>query len=496
MTEILTVDNMRKSDGAAIAGGIPGRELMARAGRGIFACTRWEGPVGILCGGGNNAGDGYVLALLLREAGIPCTLITVSDRFSEDGGFYADQCRSAGIPFRAWERGMDLSSFRTLADCLFGTGFRGEVRGAYREAIEAVNDSGARVISVDINSGLNGDSGLGECCVRSDLTVSVGSFQPGHFLNMAGDVMKEKINIDIGIRPVDRPILMPGPADLRPVFPQRPHLSNKGTWGYLALIGGSLRYSGAIRLAAMANGAMRSGAGVVKAAVPASLCPVLMPLILESTLFPLSDREGQILFRREEAEELTANIRAAAFGMGIGTSRGAGEMLRFLLSEFGGRLLVDADGLNLMAGMEKEEIRRHRGTLIVTPHLKEFSRLTGRGMVEIQENPCAAAEEYARETGSIVLLKGPATLITDGERTLMTDTGCPGMATAGSGDVLSGILCAILGWAEDPLMAAAAAAWINGRAGEIAQKKTSAWSMTAGDTAAAVPEALGEIIGA
>ncbi len=494
MTEILTVANMRKSDAAAIAGGTPGRELMRRAGQGIFESVSWKGPVGILCGAGNNAGDGYVLALLLKEAGIPCDLILLSDVFSEDGKYYFDQCRSEGIPFFSWEKGRELSAYATIADCLFGTGFHGPVKGVYREAIEKINDSGARVISVDINSGLNGDSGYAECCVRSDLTVSVGGFQPGHFLSMAGDVMKEKINIDIGIRPVDPPILKIGPEDLGGIFPERHHLSNKGTWGYMALIGGSLKYGGAIRLAAMANAAMRSGTGVVKAALPASLCPALMPLILETTLFPLSDRDGQILFRREETEELIGNIRSAAFGMGIGTNEGAGEMLRYLLSHFSGRLLVDADGLNLMAGMDRKTIREHAGTLILTPHLKEFSRMTGHSTEEILAAPVSLAEEYAREMKAIVLLKGPATVITDGERTYMTDTGCPGMGTAGSGDVLSGIVTAILGWAEDPLLAAAAGAWINGRAGEIAQKKTNAWSMTAGDTAAAVPEALAEIL--
>ncbi len=494
MTEILTVANMRKSDAAAIAGGTPGRELMRRAGQGIFESVSWKGPVGILCGAGNNAGDGYVLALLLKEEGIPCDLILLSDTFSEDGKYYFDQCRAEGIPFFSWEKGRELSAYVTIADCLFGTGFHGPVKGAYREAVEKINESGARVVSVDINSGLNGDSGYAECCVKSDLTVSVGGFQPGHFLSMAGDVMKKKINIDIGIRPVDPPILKIGPEDLGGIFPERRHLSNKGTWGYMALIGGSLKYGGAIRLAAMANAAMRSGTGVVKAALPASLCPALMPLILETTLFPLSDRDGQILFRREETEELIGNIRSAAFGMGIGTNEGAGEMLRYLLSHFSGRLLVDADGLNLMAGMDRKTIREHAGTLILTPHLKEFSRMTGHSTEEILAAPVSLAEEYAREMKAVVLLKGPATVITDGERTYMTDTGCPGMATAGSGDVLSGIVTAILGWAEDPLLAAAAGAWINGRAGEIAQKKTNAWSMTAGDTAAAVPEALAEIL--
>ena len=190
MIRVVSVENMRKSDARTIEGGIPGRELMLRAGRGVFNSAEWKPPVAILCGSGNNAGDGYVIALLLHKARIPCELILLSEKFSEDGAYYFAQCREAGIPVRLWESGMDLSSYGTIADCLFGTGFRGEVRGPAREAIEAVNNSCATVIAVDINSGLNGDSGLADLCVRSDLTVSIGDFKTGHFLNMAKDVMK------------------------------------------------------------------------------------------------------------------------------------------------------------------------------------------------------------------------------------------------------------------------------------------------------------------
>lgn len=488
MKTILTVSAMRESDARTIAGGVPGRELMFRAGKAIFDRVAWKPPVAILCGSGNNAGDGYVIAKLLQDAGTPCELIRLADKSSEDGAYYLSLCREAGVPERPWKSSLSLSGYGTIVDCLFGTGFRGGVTGEAAEAIERVNESGAYVVSVDINSGLNGNSGLGEPCVRSDLTASVGSFQPGHFLNAAKDVMKEKINCDIGIAPVDDHIGLIEEADVSPLFRPRANNAHKGTYGYTALIGGSKRYSGAIRLAGMANAAMRSGAGVVKLAVPDLLWPVVAPAVLESTVFPLKDDGDGIVFDEKQFTELTGNTRTAAFGMGIGTGEGAGQALAWLLEHFAGRLVIDADGLTLLSRMDREKIRGAAGKLILTPHVKEFSRLTGLTVEEILEDPVGTAETYAKETGTVVLLKGPATVVTDGNHTRITDAGCAGMATAGSGDVLSGILAAVEAVAPDPLEGAAAAAWINGKAGELAQGRSGSVSMTAGDTAECVRE--------
>ncbi len=493
MIRILSVENMRKSDAATIAAGTPGRELMLRAGRAIFDSVNWKPPVAILCGSGNNAGDGYVIAKLLHDAGIACDLILLSEKFSEDGAYYFNLCKETGIPSRPWVASMDLSGYGTIADCLFGTGFRGEVRGPAREAIEAINRSGACVIAVDINSGLNGDNGMAETCVRSDLTVSVGDFQPGHFLNMAKDVMKAKINCNIGIEPADRTYALIEASDLAELFQPRKNYSNKGTYGYTALIGGSKRYSGAIRLAGMANAAMRSGAGVVKLAVPNVLFPVVAPAVLESTMYPLSDDGNEMVFTEKEIAELVSNVKTVAFGMGIGTGEGAGKALEYLLEHYTGRLVVDADGLTLLSRMDKNRIRNAACTLVLTPHIKEFSRLTGLSTEEILDNPITAAEAYAKENKVILLVKGPATVITDGETTYLTDTGCAGMATAGSGDVLSGILAAILGYAADPLLGTAAAAWINGKAGEAAQRKYGSISMVAGDTVECIAEIIQSI---
>ncbi|MBQ7600523.1 MAG: NAD(P)H-hydrate dehydratase [Clostridia bacterium] len=495
MTEILTTKVMRESDAAAISGGVPGKELMGRAAAAVFeegeSAGIWRSPVCVVCGSGNNAGDGYALAGILCEKGYECDVILLGDRFSSDGRYYFDLLENGKAGVITWKTGMDLKRYASVADCIFGTGFRGRPEGTEAEAIAAINESGAAVVSVDINSGLGGDSGMAELCVESDLTVSVGSYKPGHFLGMAKDVMKRKVNRDIGIAPRGRSIRLIEKADVRAVLPERKNNSNKGTYGYSAIIGGCLEYSGAVRLAAMADAAMRSGAGVVKVAVPGSLGRLLVPHILESTLFPMPDEGGRMRFDEGSLTALTKNTKSCAFGMGIGSSpEGAGKILGWLLRNYGGRLLVDADGLTMLAALDDSRIRERSCSLVITPHVKEFSRLTGLDISEILSDPVRHAEEYARKTGAVVLLKGPSTVITDGADTYICDRGCPGMATAGSGDVLSGISCALLGYCADELSAMWAAAYINGFAGEIAQSLVGSISMTASDTVRALPSAI------
>ena len=352
------------------------------------------------------------------------------------------------------------------------------------------------MVSADINSGLNGDTGMAECCVRSDLTVSVGGYKPGHFLNMAKDVMKETANCDIGIEPVDEPYRLIEDEDVAAIIGKRNNYSNKGTYGYTALIGGSTRYSGAIRLAYLANASMRSGAGVVKVALPSSIVHDVAPHILESTLFPLSDT-----YVSGEIDELISNVKTVAFGMGIGTGDVGAKILDHLLDKFTGKLIVDADGLTILSQMDKEKIRNAACEVILTPHIKEFSRLTGKDIPQILEDPIKNAKDYAKDTGTVVLLKGPSTIVTDGDKVYLTNRGCAGMATAGSGDVLSGILAAICAFgkaeaadgSKDRCLPVIAAAYLNGAAGEIAEKRMGAVSMIASDTVAAIPEVIKEL---
>ena len=495
MQHILTVAEMRRSDAAAIDAGMPGRELMGRAGEGIFCAAEWKAPAAVVCGTGNNAGDGFVLAELLHDAGIQCCILLQDHRCSPDGGYWLARCREKKIPVSLWADVSSLKEYASIADCIFGTGFHGAAEGDAARMIRLINESGAYVVSADINSGLNGDSGMADTAVCSDLTVSVGSWKPGHFLNMAKDLMKRKINIDIGIPPMGHDIRLTEEADVAALFPPRRHFSHKGAYGYIALMGGSFRYSGAIRLAAMANAAMRAGAGVVRVCAPRSLCERMMPDILEATLFPLPEQQGNMVFRENDFREALQGTRTAAFGMGAGLTEETKRTVAFLLDQYEGTLILDADGLNALAALGTDRLKPATGRVILTPHLGEFARLTGKNAAEILQSPVAIAEDFAGRHGAVLLLKGPGTIVTDGKETRIVDRGTPGMATAGSGDVLSGIMAAMVAVHPDRLTdAAAGAAWINGRAGELAAEQAGEVSMTAGNTVQKIAEAVSGFI--
>lgn len=287
------------------------------------------------------------------------------------------------------------------------------------------------------------------------------------------------------------------------LFPRREAESHKGTFGYTALIGGSLEYSGAIRLAAHANAAMRSGSGVATVAAPRSICPLIAPQVMEATLYPLSDEEGRLVFNEEEFAGLCRRYDTIAFGMGICNTDETLKAVEYLLTHYDKKLIVDADGLNAMAVLDRSIIRNSKAQLVLTPHAGEFAKLSGMAMQDIKADPVGAAKKLAEELGAVVLLKGSTTVVAGRDasgsdcsriKVLATDRGCPGMATAGSGDVLSGILSALCVNAEDLVLAAAAGAYINGAAGEIAQSRRSDVTMTSGDTAACVAEVIERIL--
>lgn len=199
MIPCISVENMRKSDAYTIANFVSGLELMYRAAMGVFKAYHWTGRTAIVVGSGNNGGDGFALAWILKKHGYDCTVITVSQRLSEDSAYYAAKAKAANVPILSFENGC-LAGYSNVVDCLLGTGFSGIVRGKYREAIEAINEAHAFVISVDINSGMNGDTGAAELCVRSDLTVTIGYIKNGLVTENAGKHMKRLVCTDIGIR--------------------------------------------------------------------------------------------------------------------------------------------------------------------------------------------------------------------------------------------------------------------------------------------------------
>lgn len=493
MIKVASVDNMRISDKKTIETKIPSRELMYSAGVGICESVGWHGKILIACGVGNNAGDGYVVAGLLKERGFWVELLLLEERFSSDGKHFFDMAKEKKVPWSVYNSGK-ITGYDVIVDCIFGTGFKGEVIGKARELIEAINESGAYVVSADINSGLNGDSGLGGVSVKSDLTVSIGSPKSGHYLNMAKDKIGKLVNVDIGIDLIEKPYSLLEKQDVKSFFGNRDNFSHKGTYGYVTLIGGCTEYSGAVKLANLSASAMRAGAGVVKLAVPKTLCQGIMPYLLESTLYPLSDLDGAVKFDQNEIQGALNGVKSVAIGMGLGQRGENEEVIAYVLNNYSLPVIIDADGINTLAQMDTSILKETKCKVVLTPHLKEFERLCGIPTKKIQENPVAHAMEYAKRMGVILLLKGACTIVTDGEEAFLINKGCPGMATAGSGDVLSGILAALCASHTNTLLATAVGAYVNGLAGEIAQAEDGAISMVASDTARSVGKAIKQIL--
>ena len=434
------------------------------------------------------------MAKLLFEKGYDVTILRLSEKFSSDGKYYFDMCTSLGVRALMCDENTDISEFDTIVDCIFGTGFSGKVNGIAEIVIDKINSSGKTVVCADINSGLCADSGLSEKCVRSDLTVSIGTYKYGHFLGMAKDLIKSKKNVDIGIDIRGEYACLLEKEDIRTLFKERNNYSNKGDYGFVGILGGCIEYSGAVKLANMSLAAFRSGCGVSRLIVPRSITGSVSPYLLESTLYPMDDKDGHILFDKDGIDSASSRLKSLAVGMGWGYSDENEKILSYILSEKALSLVIDADGLNALSRMDKDILKATKCRVVLTPHIKEFERLSGLSRDEIERAPVERAKDFAREYGVILLLKGPSTIVTDGDDVFITDRGCAGMATAGSGDVLSGVLAGLLGYMDCTAETVAAGAYIAGAAGELASKENTDISMTSGDTAKMLPLVFKNII--
>lgn len=491
MLPIVTVKVMQESDQATIASGTLGRELMLRAAKGILDSYAWTGKTLIVCGTGNNAGDGYALATLMQEANLSCDLLLLTNRFSEDGQYYFEICKQKGICHTLWSGSFDFSPYAQIVDCIFGIGFHGTPNEATVALIDAINASGKTVISADINSGLGGDNGLGSPCIQSHLTVAIQSYKPGHFLAQAKDVIKAHTAIDIGIQTSNENIFLLEEYDVANFFSPRKNYSHKGNYGYVAIMGGCVEYSGAAKLANMSAAALRAGCGVVTLAVPEAIVNSVSPYLLESTLLPIpASEDGKMCYAPEIFDKILARYASIAVGMGWGSSDSYRDILSHLLQNAHRPLIIDADGLNTLAQMDLQLLKNAKAPVILTPHLMEFSRLSGLSISEIEADPIFHAKAFAKEYGVILLLKGCCTIVTDGNEVYLSHRGCAGMATAGSGDVLSGILAGLCGYLKPDVLTVVAGAYLAGMAGEFAQEKQGSASMIASDTVKEIANVL------
>lgn len=281
--------------------------------------------------------------------------------------------------------------------------------------------------------------------------------------------------------------------DIKCLFPKRDENSHKGNFGYVGIIGGCIGYSGAVKLANLSTSSLVSGAGVARLIIPKEIEVSVMPYLLEQTLFPIESKNGHMLFDKNIIDKALEKLKALAIGMGWGESIDNEKILKYILETKDIPIVIDADGLNTLAKMDKSILNKTKCKVILTPHLKEFSRISGYSLEEIENNKEKLATNFAKKYNVILLLKGHKTIVTNGEETYIVNRGCPGMATAGSGDVLSGILVGILGYNEPNVLTVAGGAYLAGLAGELAQKNLNDISMRASDTISKIPEAINEI---
>ena len=267
--------------------------------------------------------------------------------------------------------------------------------------------------------------------------------------------------------------------DVKVLLKERNIDSNKGDFGKAGIYGGSIEYSGALKLAYLSLASLRSGCGISRVLVKKEVLPLLGPNILEQTLYILPDYDDSFY------DKLKASIKdldSLAFGMGLGSDEHLEEVLEFLIKNYTGNLIIDADGLNNLSRMDLEILKERRCNILLTPHLKEFSRLINKSLDEIKKDSLNLVKEFASTYKITVLLKGHTTIISDGNDTYLVRTGCPGMATAGSGDVLSGIFAVLLAYFDFNLLSISLGVLINGMAGCLAEEDNTDISMIASDT--------------
>ncbi|MEA2289163.1 MAG: ADP-dependent NAD(P)H-hydrate dehydratase / NAD(P)H-hydrate epimerase [Solirubrobacteraceae bacterium] len=489
-------ERMRATDRWAIEeGGISGLELMERAGAGLAALTAQvagDGPVAVVCGKGNNGGDGYVAARVLREAGRDVRVLAATPVEDLRGDALEHARRLPGPPPEPFSPAA-LQDAAVAVDALLGTGFSGVPHGPAAEAIEALDAWGGPVVAADVPSGV--DAGTGEvagAAVRAVATATFVAAKPGLWINPGKGLAGEVRVIDIGI-PAGAPVPAPDVGLIRdaPVLalvPRRRPGWTKFTSGHVLVAGGARGLSGAPCMAAEA--AQRAGAGYVTACVPASVQLVLEIRLLEAMTRGLPDDDGAHTEAGVDTVlELAQRGGALIAGPGLGRTDGAVAFVRRLVREAEVAVVLDADGLNAHAE-DLGALAGRRAPTVLTPHEGELGRLLGVDSADVQARRLRHARAAARASGAIVVLKGDDTLVVEpGGMAAVSSGASAALATAGTGDVLSGVIAAVLARGVEPFAAACAGVRLHARAGVRAAAERGVDGVIARDVIEALPHA-------
>jgi NAD(P)H-hydrate epimerase len=517
---LLTAAEMRAVDRATIASGTPGERLMQRAGEGVAEALerRWGSPLAlrvlVLAGGGNNGGDGCVAARALAARGARVAVAvcapreslkgdarTMLERFEQGGGLVRHVDGPAALSalvatFDHWDFALDA---------LLGTGAEGEPRGIVAEAcrlLNALHAHGTRVLAVDLPSGVGSDDGsVAADAVQADATVTFGHPKRGHWLWPGRGRCGALDVVDIGLVAPEQagvqPAALASAPELAPHVPVRDPRAHKGVTGRALLVGGAPGMTGALVLAAQA--AARAGAGYVRVAAPASLQATLAAHLVEPMVLACGEDQNRSLTTTALPSILAEAERANAVAVGPGLSRNpyAAALARELTARLAKPLLLDADALTALSPADDllvPALRLAPAPRILTPHLGEMHRLTGETPEQLESQRIEASKGWAQRWGAVVVLKGAPTVVASPDgRVSVNPTGSPVLATAGTGDVLTGMLVALLAQGLAPFDAARLAVYAHGLAGELAATEVGDLGVIATDIVQRIPRALARI---
>lgn len=481
--------------------GIPGIVLMERAAMEVCEEIRKESQAGsdiaIVCGVGNNAGDGFAVARQLsKEYKVSVYLLGSRDKISGDAKINFDIICNMNlevIDVKSMED-LNLENKNLILDCIFGTGLCREVGGIYLEVIKTINNSSVKKISVDIPSGVEAGSGkvLGDA-VMADITVT---FQlpkiamyiyPGR--KYCGDIRVKDIGIpEQVIDKNDIKINLITYDYVKRLFKKREQNTHKGTYGKVAAIGGSRGYTGAVIMSAQA--ALNTGSGIVTVAVPDKLHDIAENKLTETITKALKLSEYCISKNSiNEIKELIDNNDAIAIGMGMGLSQDGTEVLKDIIQYSTKPILIDADAISLLS-KDTDMLMKKKCEIILTPHPGEMARLIGKDIAYVENNRIEVAVEFAKKYNVCLLLKGRCTVIAYHEDVYINETGNPGMAQGGSGDILSGIILSLLGQGKSPEEAASAGAFIHGLSADMLSREYGEYGITATRIAQNIPKTI------
>jgi NAD(P)H-hydrate epimerase len=509
--KVVTAQEMRQIDQQAIEQiGIPGIVLMENAGTAVVKTIQTRFPeckrVGVFVGKGNNGGDGLVVARRLVISGRSAQIFLVSppDGFSGDALTNLRIAQNLNLPMTPILSEADLATRKSeiaacdlIVDAIFGTGLRGAVRGFVADVIEFLNGTDIPIVAVDLPSGLEADAGIAEgACIQADCTVAMGLPKRGLLVYPGADFAGELVIADIGFPPsvIEKQNISVNwtqPIDAARLLPPRYADSHKGTYGRVFAAAGSTGMTGAAALSSEA--ALRIGAGLVTLGIPKSLNPILEVKLTEVMTLPLPETPEGSLAREAKAQILEFVNRTAsilAIGPGLSQHPETVALVHDLIRENDGPMVIDADALNAI-GKAKELLTSLPPQTVLTPHPGEMARLTGAPAAELTKDRIGAAQRFAQQYSVTLVLKGAPTIVAGGNGEVwINSTGNPGMATAGMGDVLTGVIAGLMAQEVPGFDAAVLGVYLHGLAGDLAAGSIGMHGLMAGDVLNALPEVI------